>query len=166
MINIIRRTGVGKIVTGGIFGVSCAVAAYSSQTYFFKRNHKLITNFGLNISHSEGSATTSETEIDDVETTDSNKEMIDEEKWKMKAEQCPLCKMALSSPCIKEFKEFDICLDKLKEKYGDKKAPDEEGMKCFSRFHDCMFANMEFFQQYVEERKVEEQKNIIEADSK
>jgi hypothetical protein len=30
-------------------------------------------------------------------------------------------------------------------------------MECFSGFHACMFANMEFFKKYVEDREAEEQ---------
>lgn len=92
------------------------------------------------------------------------KEMTEEEKWALKGEQCPLCKMALASPCIAEFKVFDSCLEKLKAKYGDEKYPDDEGMECFSGFHACMFANLEFFKKYVEEREAEEGRSGSDVD--
>lgn len=82
----------------------------------------------------------------------------EEEKWAKKAEQCPLCKMALSSPCVNVFKEFDRCLDKLNEKYKGEKYPDEEGMECFSKFHQCMMDNIEFFKKYMEQQEAASKK--------
>jgi hypothetical protein len=84
---------------------------------------------------------------------EAKEEMSEDEKWALKGDSCPLCKMALASPCIAEFKVFDTCLEKLKEKYGDEKPPDEEGMECFSGFHACMFANLAFFKNYVEQQE-------------
>lgn len=123
-------------------------------------SHKIV--FADKGSHSQENGPVNTTEEKEIET---EKVMTEEEKWALKGEQCPLCKMALASPCIAEFKVFDTCLEKLKVKYGDEKPPDDEGMECFSGFHACMFANLEFFKTYVEEKEAEEKEEEKEGSS-
>lgn len=137
-----------------VCSVVLGVAALSSHASFLPRNleksHRRIAFADITTDSKD------KHKVTEFPVQDEKESMTEDEKWALKGEQCPLCKMALASPCIEEFKVFDTCLEKLKAKYGDEKHPDEEGMECFSGFHACMFANLEFFKAYVEEQEAQQ----------
>jgi hypothetical protein len=138
-------------------GVGLGLTTLHQQTSLFPSHLKSQNSYPI-FTHRIVFADKTEPKHDNHTKSNDVKEnkMTDDEKWAEKGENCPLCKMALASPCVNEFKVFDTCLEKLREKYGDEKPPDDEGMECFSGFHACMFANMEFFKNYVEAREAEQ----------
>ena len=150
----------GSVAAYAVGGVG-VVGLYQTTDIFSSKEFSLTHSYIRSpvFTHRIVLADKDETKINEVTATPErdDKELSEDEKWALKGESCPLCKMALASPCVAEFKVFDTCLEKLKEKYGEEKPPDEEGMECFSGFHACMFANMEFFKKYVEDREAEEQ---------